>query len=1001
MATKAKAQSRFWRRCRIAFRRFRMVVWCITFLILGGLVYLNVVGLPDFVKRPLITRLQERGLDLEFTTLRLHWTRGFVGENVSFGAVTTTNRSVLPQFTARELELNLRLRQLLRGQVQVDSVILRGGKLEWTLTDSNAPPRALTIDKIETNLRLLPNDSWLLDDLRGQFGGAKFYLSGSLAHASAMRDWQFATGPRARDLNRASRQLRQLADGLERVSFATPPEVHLDVNGDARDLGSFNARLTINAPDADTAWGRARAAVLTAHRFPLGSNEMSRAEIHLQMQEFESRWASTTNFDAKLRVVSLARQPDLVEATATCRAGLIATPWAMLVGTHFKAGWTQAVTNRAPHLGQIDFHADSLTTWMTRALNVNFAANWSPATNDIAPEASLNLWTNLWPYQIHATTEVETLRTIALQADQVRGEFNWAAPHFTVPAFTASLYRGTVAGDAKMDVLSRLVSVTATSSFDPKHIAPLLPLGAQEWLAKFTWATPPALRGTAELTVPAWSWPEPDWTAQIRSGLKLAGQVAVTNGSYRGVHADWVTTRFTYTNHVWELPDLTLGRPEGGLVVFHRANDVTRDYYFRLRSTIDPLAVLPLLDAEVRRGFDYCEFTQPPVIDGEVWGRWFDHDSIGFRGQIALTNFAVRGEQLDAVVSGLRYTNLVVECLEPRVWRGTQHIAAEGITADFTARRTFITNAVGQFDPGVIVRMIGPTVAAVMSPYHFGQPPQARVNGYVSMHDPHDANVLFEGGGADFESMRFRFPRYEARILWQNNVLTVTNTSGDFHGGRAKGWAQFVFADHNRAQFAFGVNITNASLPALVADLTQKTNTLDGQLSGQLMITNAWTDDLNSWNGYGYAQLRDGLLWELPIFGALSAALEVGNNRFTEATGSFAIANSIIYSPDLEMRSAAMRLLYRGTVDFHGNVSARVTADVFRDTPVVGSFVSTLLTPMAKLLPFRISGTLKEPKYEPIYVPKILLVPFNPIQTLEELFAPESGKTNTPSAGLN
>jgi hypothetical protein len=72
----------------------------------------------------------------------------------------------------------------------------------------------------------------------------------------------------------------------------------------------------------------------------------------------------------------------------------------------------------------------------------------------------------------------------------------------------------------------------------------------------------------------------------------------------------------------------------------------TRDYYFKLHSSIDPQVVLPLFDAEVRRGFDLCEFGQPPVIEGELWGRWFDPESIGFRGAVAVTNVAVRGHSV-------------------------------------------------------------------------------------------------------------------------------------------------------------------------------------------------------------------------------------------------------------------------------------------------------------------------------------------------------------------
>jgi hypothetical protein len=143
----------------------------------------------------------------------------------------------------------------------------------------------------------------------------------------------------------------------------------------------------------------------------------------------------------------------------------------------------------------------------------------------------------------------------------------------------------------------------------------------------------------------------------------------------------------------------------------------------------------------------------------------------------------------------------------------------------------------------------------------------------------------------------------------------------------------------------------------------------------------------------GRAVLRDGLLWELPVFGVLSKPLDammpgVGNSRFTEASATFGISSSVVYSPDLEMRSATMRLQYRGAVDFDGNLNARVIAEPLRDTPVVGSVVSTILSPVARLFAYRITGTMKDPKSEPIYIPKVLMIDAEPVPIAGGTFLP-------------
>src|SRR6478736_3980509 len=996
MATQPHRRSRFWRKCCIYFRRFRITVWLVILVVLSALIYLNLVGLPDFLKRPLVAKLAEHGLELEFAALKLHWSRGFVAEQVHFGAHSTTNSPFLPQLTAGEVELNLGLRALVVGRLQVDSVALREGKLAWTLVGTNSVPRSLAIEHIETSVRLLPGDQWQLDDFRARFGGANFFVNGTLKNASALREWPAEPGPQ-----RWPERLQKIADPLAQLKFSTPPELRLDLNGDARDRASFEAMFSAKAADADTAWGRGRNALLTMRLFPARSNAWSRIEASLQAQQIETRWATTTNLDVKLRLVTDATHPDWAEAAATIRVDGVQTPWAHVTEAQVKASWRHVITNPIPRTAQVEVHAGSVMTFMTRFGEVNFAGSLTCVTNPPAADPAFGFWNQFLPYQVNWSGNVGVLRSLFFQADQISVEGEWLPPDLSLSNLRAHLYRGTVAADARINIQSRAASARVASDFDPQRILPLLPRAVQTLLRKFTWGPPPVLDCAVALRLPEWVDRPADWQEELRPSVQLAGSLAVTNGTYQELHTDWLTTHFSYSNLTWQLPDLEIGRPEGGVRVTHRTHEPTGDFYFKLHSTIDPQVVLPLLGPAVRSGFDLCEFGQPPVIDGELWGHWDDPGQVGFRGQMALTNFTFRNQTLDSVVSGLTYTNLAFECLEPRVWRGTQHIAIDGVLADFNTHRIHITNASGTFDPAVIVQAIGPVVARVMAPYHFLTPPTARVNGYVPMRDPRDADVVFEGGGSEFESLNFRASQYTAKIIWKDNLLTITNAAGDFYGGKANGWAQFVFPEDDNPQYQFRIDVANARLAPLVSAVTQKTNQLEGLLTGLLSVTNANTDSIRTWEGYGNATLRDGLLWELPIFGVLSKPLDamipgVGNSRFTEAAGTFRLAGGIVYSPDLEMRGTAMRLQYRGTVDFDGNLNARVIAEPLRDTPVLGGLMNTLLSPVARLFAYHITGPMHDLTSEPVYIPKFMLVPFSPIQSLGELFSSSPAKTNAP-----
>src|SRR6185312_1769477 len=102
MAT--SAPPRRWHRFRVIFRRFRIAVLLVVLALVGFVLYLDRVGLPNFIKNPLVEKLHERGLDLQFTRLRWRLSHGIVAENVFFGR---TNDASSPQLTLKEVQLRL------------------------------------------------------------------------------------------------------------------------------------------------------------------------------------------------------------------------------------------------------------------------------------------------------------------------------------------------------------------------------------------------------------------------------------------------------------------------------------------------------------------------------------------------------------------------------------------------------------------------------------------------------------------------------------------------------------------------------------------------------------------------------------------------------------------------------------------------------------------------------------------------------------------------------
>jgi hypothetical protein len=558
-----------------------------------------------------------------------------------------------------------------------------------------------------------------------------------------------------------------------------------------------------------------------------------------------------------------------------------------------------------------------------------------------------------------------------------------------------------------VNLASRVFIFTGTSDFDAHRIAPLLTAKSREWLDQFTWNHPPRIQASGSIIMPAWTnLANADWRGTVRPSIRLNGYFDVGDGSFRGIRFSSAHSHFSYSNLFWRLPDLVARRAEGQLRLAHISNEATRDYHFRIFSTIDPIALKPLLATNQYRIYDILGFGQPPLIDGEIRGRWYAPESIGANVRIAATNFTIHGQSFDFATGHVEYTNLLVRVTGARAGRGSDHGTADRLDIDIPARKIYLTNAVGTADPAHIARAVGPKIGRLMEPYRFVNPVTARVDGIIPMRDERDADLRFILEGGPFEWWKFKLPHVSGRVHWKGEQLELQGMHARFYRGTATGDAAFDFSDRHQAQYRFDVLANNADLHLLMGDLSDRTNRLEGRMHGRLTVTRGSGTNLHGIQGSGRVELRDGLIWDIPIFGILSPVLDgiapgmgLGSSRAREGAASFVITNGVIYSSDLEIRASMMRLQYAGTVDMENmHVDARAQAELFRDTWVVGRLLSLTLWPVSKIFEYHFTGPLHEPRSEPVYfVPKVLLLPFHPLKSLKEL-APEqpSGPMSTP-----
>ncbi len=972
-----------------------------------ALLYLDTVGLPDFIKKPLIEKLHARGIDLRFSRLRWQPFRGIIADNVFFGG---TNATPSPALTLKEVQVGLDYTALFNKQFQVDTLTLRQGRLSWPIEGSNQPPRELSIDNIQSDLQLRTNDVWVLDNLQAQFAGARIQLSGAITNASAIRDWKILQNQQPVQAGALQNRLRRVADIIERIHFATPPDLKLDIRGDARNIENLTVRLSLEAPNADTPWGMLSNAYYSVVLAPPQSNQLSRAEVKLRTAVASTGTNSVTNLFATLHLFSAEGSTNQILADLDLSAVSVCLGTNRAQRVHLTAQWLHSLTNVVPLSGKCNVQAADVFIGPGSAKELELAATLSPSTNNLTPDESWAWWSKLAPYPVGLEGTVTDVHWPKFDADEIHFAGMWSAPELNLQKLSSKLYGGHLDADAKLNVATRDVSFSAATDFDGKKITPLLTTQARRWMAQYSWNNPPHVKAAGSLVLPAsiWTNHSPDWRAETRPTLRMAGEFHVRDGGFRGVPFLSADSHFSYTNLCWLLPDLVATRPEGVINIVNQSNDGTREYYFRFHSTIDPKAAQSLLATNQQRAFDLFSLSQPPVVDGEVWGRWLNFDAIHGHARVAATNFTVRDESVEKFQSEVEYTNRVLTLINPWLQRaGTQELAAATVKIVFDDRKIYVTNGTSTADPAVVAHAVGPQAERAIEDYHFLRPPIGRVEGAIPMRDERDADLHFEVEGGQFEWLKFHVPHVNGKIDWVGEHLALRDVQADFYQGKASGNADFEFTKGSRnADFKFNMVATDANLHWLATDLMDgATNNLEGSLTSRIEITNANTGDWQKWQGAGRVNLRDGLIWDIPIFGLFSPVLNtfvpgLGDSRAREGSATFEITNGVVNSHDLEIQTLMARLRYWGTIDLQGNVDARMEAEPLRNAWVVGPVLSIALWPVSKTFEYRISGTIHKPKSDPMFIPRVFFFPLHPVQTIKDMIPEDTNSvpTNAPLA---
>ncbi len=1057
----SRVTRKIWRRLRLGFRYFRVTLWLIVLIVAAFLVYLNEVGLPDFVKNPILTELRARGLELDFSRLRLLWYRGIVAENINLGSREAGG----PQFFIDEAEVHLRYGALVHFRVELESLAIRQARFCWNLPAlEEYPSRLLSVDDITTELQFLPEDVWVLSNLRGHFLGADLVFAGAVTNASFLKElkgpvdtnkvavsqgnlWHrllylrdsidFQSTPRieAHLQIDALHPERFTGDASIKLPGARFPggnvgEVHLNVKGRSADdevgpskadlvakvagmqienyrvaTAQFNSRVELNGansmPELVTVqanlrhgalpWGTFAMASISGETRPDKTIEGWKTQWHGEVDRPNTPWGSADSLETKGQCAMPALSFTNVDSTAGGSVGL---------GRWLRAYWA-AVKNQANTNTQAAIETTLKkvkTKWADASLahlSVHASRNAQPGVREVFGANKAEWWDAFKPFDAQVEGSLDGVTSVYGPVDRFEFSSQWQPPNLNLSGLHARLFGGHFNARAGVNLNARKADAEIESNFDVHQIGILVGPGSQRWLRQFGWGTPPQVRAQVSATLPDWSLPFEQWPDAMDPTLTVAGSVSSWPASFRGVPASSAELHFNYENGMWFIPDISVQRPEGGVFLTYVEDPESHGFFWEGRSSIDLAALKPLFTESQFKAMNLFHFNSPPVIAGNVWGIWHGEDSLGLRAVVDARDFAFRGESIAQAHLPLAFTNEWLTSTGAVLRHQDQPVEVGQTWFNTREMRLYLTNAIARIDPGVVGRAIGPMTAEILEPYHFGKPPKVLVNGWLDVTDTDQADMMFQVEGGPFRYWRFNLDAVSAGVHWKGPSLSIRDLNGKFYRGQIQGVLDADFTPRIGTDVSYRIAITNTDMRTLMQDISNATNRLEGTLAGELNITHLNSADWKSWQGNGRMHLKQGLIWDIPMFGMVSTVLNsivpgIANSRAEEGNATFTITNSLINTKDLDIRASAMRLYYSGTVDFDANVNARLEASLFRDWWLPGKVFGLALTPLTKLLEYKVTGTLSNPKSEPLYIlPKFLLAPLHPIKAIKDLFPAE------------
>ncbi|MCX7008604.1 MAG: hypothetical protein NTY53_15355, partial [Kiritimatiellaeota bacterium] len=476
--------------------------------------------------------------------------------------------------------------------------------------------------------------------------------------------------------------------------------------------------------------------------------------------------------------------------------------------------------------------------------------------------------------------------------------------------------------------------------------------------------------------------------------MRIEGQCRLRNVDMAGVPVPSLRMQFNRLDHDWKLTRITAevgaGRQRGRLEGSFSTSLQTKIFTAQAHTTFDPNACCPAIRTGVTNLLALMRFDgRPPEAEVGVDGVLTNLADLVVTGRVTATHFTFRDEPLTLASSTFRFNRSVLDLTDAVIVRedGQAHgrmkynLADEWIELDVTANAP----------PHPVAHMIAPGFERIMRKFEFQGPVQTVIQGRVAVGSTlkgSDLHVTAEGDRLGWQKLLADHARFDLAV--RDAHFTFTNVHGIFCGGPFAGAVDLSNVEViTNCRYSVNLTITNAN-SARLSELVRAqfmtgapatTNgVLSGDLSAQVQVA-GWLDPWKSIEGNGQLYIHNGSILQVRLFGGLSKILSklypgLGYLSQTEFLMPFTLGNGKFKSDDISIKGTVISLKGHGDYQLGGELNFQTQVQLLR-SGIAAEILRILTFPVTKLLEFKLVGTLDDPRWRPVSLPKELFLQFD------------------------